>query len=192
MQTVYNVQVLRATAALMVVVYHGLHNQKIVYDCDAVGRPLASGVDVFFVVSGFVMVYVTSQRAVTPWAFLRDRMIRIYPVYWLVTLLLVLLTLTGFKPVGVHAWDVEDLVSSLALWPSMRADGQPTPIVSVAWTLIYEMLFYFVFAASLVLRAPLLRVSAISVLFSAVVVLGRIFSMSLPFWLVVWTDPILL
>ena len=44
----------------------------------------ASGVHVFFVISGFVMVYTTFRSGLTAGAFLSRRLIRIYPIYWLV------------------------------------------------------------------------------------------------------------
>lgn len=188
---VYNIQGLRAIAALMVVLYHGVHDQNNAYRSDLHADALASGVDIFFVVSGFVMVYVTHESRATPFAFLKDRILRIYPVYWLVTLMLVMLTCFGLKPVGVHAWDAGDLFSSLVLFPNVRADGRASPIVSVAWTLIFEVYFYVVFAASLLIRASAIRVITITSAFTGVVLLGILVA-DKPLWLKTYSDPVIL
>ena len=79
----YNLQILRGIAALSVVFYHtdfrvsgGHHTQFF-------------GVPIFFVISGFIMCYITRDN---PTNFLRNRAIRIVPMYWLCTLALVLIT----------------------------------------------------------------------------------------------------
>ena len=45
-----------------------------------------AGVDIFFVISGFIMVYTTMDREITPWSFMADRIARIVPAYWAATL----------------------------------------------------------------------------------------------------------
>ncbi len=81
MGRLFSVQYLRAFAAFGVVVFHA---QSFTY-----GRALvigSAGVDVFFVISGFVMWTVTAYRAQTPGDFLLNRIVRIVPMYWFVTL----------------------------------------------------------------------------------------------------------
>ena len=71
-----SVQYLRAMAALLVVGYH--INSYQVY--------LMSGVDIFFVISGFIM-WQSTRGGTSPRQFLTNRLIRIVPLYWLVTFL---------------------------------------------------------------------------------------------------------
>src|SRR5687767_4907064 len=77
-----NIQVLRAVAALLVVFVH-LDGFLRVLGLRPFGH---GGVDLFFVISGFIMVYTTRGRPITPAAFLLNRITRIAPIYWLITL----------------------------------------------------------------------------------------------------------
>lgn len=192
MKTIHNVQLLRAVAAYMVVghhILHGLHNRHGVSKELTLG---AAGVDIFFVISGFIMVYTTSTRALKPWTFLTNRAVRIYPMYWCILAVVVALSLAGLRPVGLQAWDNGDLISSILLVPNERADGQPTPLLTVAWTLVYEMFFYLVFAVSLGLkasaRARVVLISGLFVLFCAVHVVLK----PTAFAAQVYTNPLLL
>ncbi|MEQ8405171.1 MAG: acyltransferase [Oceanicaulis sp.] len=106
-----------------------------------------SGVDLFFVISGFVMVYVTrhAPHGSAPFAarFLYARVTRIYPAYWLATLGVI----AGYMVMGgALTRDAGELnyLSSFLLWP--EAD---LPILIVGWTLIHEVYFYLVFTALL-------------------------------------------
>ncbi|MGJ3230227.1 MAG: acyltransferase family protein [Oceanicaulis sp.] len=144
------IQVLRAIAAALVLIAHLSQHEDRFLSSQVI--PLwvsagVSGVDLFFVLSGFVMVYVTRHAAhgLTPFIgrFLYARVTRIYPAYWLATLA----TLAGYLAfAGMLQRDFGELnfVTSFLLWP----DSHP-PIVPVGWTLIHEMYFYLVFAAML-------------------------------------------
>src|SRR3546814_17001958 len=79
MHTLYVIQYLRAFAALAVVIFHAAERTGHHF---AIG---AAGVDVFFVVSGFIMMAISDRRPTRPLTFLRDRILRIAPSYWLVT-----------------------------------------------------------------------------------------------------------
>ena len=89
--TFLTIQALRAVAALLVVLLHALETWGERVDPAAPGvnwENGASGVDIFFIISGFVMV-ISSQRLVDrpgAWrTFLQHRVIRIVPLYWLLT-----------------------------------------------------------------------------------------------------------
>jgi len=89
-----NIQALRAFAALNVVLFHAI-GAGMAYDMKPLFlAPLegwgANGVDVFFVISGFVMMVAQQQNPKSPRAFLRGRVARIVPVYWAATALMVL------------------------------------------------------------------------------------------------------
>lgn len=152
-----NLQALRAVAAYLVVLYHFLALQASQVFPGA--RYLsfgAAGVDIFFVISGFIMVVTTMKREIAPAEFLLHRIARIVPVYWVITLLLASIALCGFKPAGLLRLQPDWLAQSLLFIPFDR-DGRLEPIISVGWTLNYEMFFYILFAAALFIRSALTR-----------------------------------
>jgi peptidoglycan/LPS O-acetylase OafA/YrhL len=82
-----NIQLLRGVAALMVVVFHlVVKMQPFGFDGSQVSF-LQGGVDIFFVISGFIMVHISHERERSGGQFMADRIIRIVPIYWLLTLL---------------------------------------------------------------------------------------------------------
>ena len=139
----YAIQYLRAGAALAVVAYHALQWRSGGFD---VGR---AGVDVFFVISGFIMWTVTADAAVSPGAFLWRRITRVAPLYWLATLGVAAMAAIrpNFLPQVRGGWG--HLVLSLAFVPHLDPKGLPFPTLPPGWTLDYEAIFYLVFAAGL-------------------------------------------
>lgn len=149
------VQVLRFVAALLVVVTHAT-----LYTHERLDPSLelwlfgGVGVDIFFVISGFVMVM--SSRAIVgrddAWKYFAvRRLIRIVPIYWIATTVK-LLTMLAASGLVLHAdlgWNVP--LSYLFL-PSTNVDGYVQPLLGVGWTLTFEMFFYTLFAVALLLR----------------------------------------
>ncbi len=88
----YAIQYLRAVAALGVVVFHAAERTGTHF---AIG---AAGVDIFFVISGFIMWVLAGTRTTTPAAFLRERIERIVPLYWIVTGVMIQGALFGLFP----------------------------------------------------------------------------------------------
>jgi peptidoglycan/LPS O-acetylase OafA/YrhL len=148
------IQILRAIAAILVVMHHALEESL-----GAVAEPKApdwlvtfgaAGVDIFFVISGFIMFYVSfpaDRPAVSPTSFLRKRIARIYPFYWLCVAFFLCLKSIGLFH-GLHL-DADILIRSFLLLPSSHL------VIGVAWTLVYEMYFYLIFATSLFFGRPL-------------------------------------
>ncbi len=120
--------------------------------------PLEAGVDLFFVISGFVMVWSSwdafgHARSVAP--FVWRRLLRIVPLYWLLTAATVAVAVAapGSVSDGVRdGWGY--IAASFAFLPWRRADGFVQPVLRLGWTLEYEMLFYALLAATLPLAAP--------------------------------------
>jgi peptidoglycan/LPS O-acetylase OafA/YrhL len=149
------IQILRAIAALIVVLHHSLEESMAAVapfkSPDWLTTFGASGVDIFFVISGFIMFCVsfpTDQDAASPISFLVKRVTRIYPFYWFCVALVL-----GFWSIGLfHSLqlDTDVLIRSIFLFPSEHL------IINVSWTLVYEMYFYLIFAATLTLRRPLI------------------------------------
>ncbi len=109
-----------------------------------------AGVDLFFVLSGFVMVAIAG-RNISADRFLWRRAVRIYPTYWLVSLLV--LAIGWISPALVNS----SIQGSISIWRSFLLVPQETlPLLAVGWTLVHEMYFYLAFALLLLLRAPAL------------------------------------
>lgn len=111
-----------------------------------------AGVDIFFVISGFIMVYVTHKWQSSAGRhipkFICARALRIYPLYWVVSLpLLGLYLLRPDLVFSASIWNEPDLLKSFLLWPD-----EAFPLLEIGWTLIHEMSFYLIFA--LILIAP--------------------------------------
>jgi peptidoglycan/LPS O-acetylase OafA/YrhL len=108
----------------------------------------ATGVDLFFVISGFIMI-VTTHNVVhgpeTAKRFLLRRIARIYPPYFVVTLGILVLFL--LKPDMVNSSQAQgpDILSSFLLLPQVGL-----PLLLVSWTLVFEMYFYIVLALALI------------------------------------------
>lgn len=144
MKTLYGIQYLRAFAAIAVVAFHAAEKTGAHF---AIG---AAGVDVFFVISGFIMWVITARRPVTPLKFLSDRIVRIVPIYWLATAVMVAGALAGLFP--NLQLTVAHVVGSFLFVP-MRSpsSGEIWPVLVQGWTLNFEMFFYAVFALALLL-----------------------------------------
>lgn len=149
MNTIRSVQYLRAVAAFAVLIFHA---------CEPVGRSFvvgSAGVDVFFVISGFILWHIAAQRQPRPGAFLLGRIIRIVPAYWAVTLAMVaasLMVANSFPRLSPEPWHV---LLSLLFVPHADPHGLVFPVLAAGWTLNFEMFFYVLFALSLALPARL-------------------------------------
>ena len=155
-RTYFGVQALRAVAALFVVGYHAT-----LLPFEA-GTPLAGGVwstgacgvDIFFVISGFVMAVTApglAGRADGGRVFLWRRIVRVVPLYWLFTTAVWAWQGFGFGPEAGGAWHV---AASYLFIPSFDRAHLPVPLLQVGWTLNFEMMFYLLFAAALALEMP--------------------------------------
>lgn len=185
------VQYLRAAAALFVVLAHAIGDYKSVTGVDLL--PLhylgAVGVDLFFVISGFVMVQSTGSAFGTRHAaavFLTRRAFRIAPLYWIVMALYALLQIAQGK---WHVIDAQRITASALFFPYQAADGTMAPFYGIGWTLNYEMFFYGVFALWLGQRRGLALPGIAASIFAAVIA-GQIVPLPQP--LAYWFNAIIL
>jgi peptidoglycan/LPS O-acetylase OafA/YrhL len=133
--------------------------------------PWSAGVDIFFVISGFVMTYLTQGRfgeQGAPRAFLIRRFIRIVPPYWMFTTLMVATVLFFGEHVRNTRPDPAVIATSYLFVPWPRADGQLNPLLSQGWTLNYEAFFYLAFAAALFFKRGLWWLTGAFLLLAAV------------------------
>lgn len=185
-------QVLRAVAALSVVVFHA---GRYVADRvpEAAWRWGEFGVDVFFVLSGCVMAWAT--RPGTPaLAFFARRFARIAPMYWLATLVVAVALWQWPSLFHAAVLDPMHLAQSLAFLPhySPGAPDQIWPLFVPGWTLNYEMYFYLVFAATLPwITSAGWRVVVVTALLAMGVAVARPFSgPAAPAWAVFLGQPL--
>ncbi|HEY0148241.1 MAG TPA: acyltransferase [Allosphingosinicella sp.] len=179
------VQYLRALAALQVVVYHSS------VEADRLILLGNFGVPLFFVVSGFIMMVVT-ERECSPFAFLRRRIARVAPIYWIATTtLLGLAALQGWAFWADRARWPHVAFSYLFLpWGRANADEHFFPILGVGWTLNYEMFFYALVGLSLLLPGRF-KVAALSAVMLGLVALGALAQPTFAI-LAFWTEPVIL
>ena len=193
----HTIQALRAVAALLVLVYHTR-----AIEMDAIARkglneaPMLStfvqngfsGVDFFFVISGFIMIYVTGKvqpRLATAGAFLFARAARIYPLWWLFAAIMTAYFFLAYGGVPFGAETLEDgsrmmrensalhLIYSYALLPQLTV-----PIHGVGWTLVHEMHFYIGFALLILLPRRFLPLGLAG--WAAIILLGTLTGLQQP------------
>jgi exopolysaccharide production protein ExoZ len=204
MSKLVNIQILRAVAALVVVIYHlGVEATKI---CDATKQACAydttvglNGIALFFMISGFIMVAISWDdfaKSGAAMGFLRRRLERIVPVYWIVTTLAVAGVMIVPSLLNVPVMDAGYILSSYLFWPMARVNGLVRPIANLGWTLDLEMMFYLVFTLALFWRrwAGMIFAIAILLILSILQIAGLFTadgnwpSVALNFW----GDPIIL
>lgn len=167
-----SVQVLRGVAALLVLIFHTSavlvgEEYKSTRTFGAFWEQGYAGVDMFFVISGFIMVYVTQGQAPSAASaakFLYGRITRVYPLWWIFAILMMIYFWISYQqpapPDRINPNDVLAYsIKSLLLIPQ-----EHYPVLVTGWTLIHEILFYIIFAAGLLLPRK-----------------------SLPVWLGLWT-----
>ncbi len=148
-EPIRSVEWLRAIAAVMVVAFHS--SQGIEFRTGFLTSRMtdfgAAGVDIFFVISGFIMTVTTAGRPLLWHEFLTRRIIRLMPIYWTLTLvkaasLVILPSLVLFS-----VFSLPNVATSLLLVPYDTPGRGVVPLIIVAWTLEIELMFYVVFAA---------------------------------------------
>lgn len=141
------IQYLRAFAAIAVAIFHLTLAQEQFFPKKEAVIPVFYGlwgVDIFFVISGFIMVHIThgqhdGLRSVG--VFWRNRVARIVPAYWFFTLLMFFLVPVLHEYVQkIKPYNIEDLIRSLFF---IKVDA--FPVLLVGWTLNYEIFFYLIF-----------------------------------------------
>ena len=160
-----SIQALRAIAALLVFWGHAINAVHLKVEADFPHLYGPFGVDLFFVISGFVMVYSSERlfgRRGAPMTFFVRRLARIVPLYWVATAVLVWFV--------VPYASTKAVLGSLFFAPHIPSEA---PLLFVGWTLIFEMFFYAVFAIALFAKRRFVVVAGVTVfLISFSVLLG--------------------
>lgn len=153
-----SIQLLRAIAAVVVVFGHA---QTEAWQANSTFSPtrfdFGIGVDVFFIVSGFVMV-ISSRKLVgiagAAGAFISKRLMRVVPLYWFYTCGMLLAIALFPSALNNAAASLPMILSSFLFLPFPNANGEYVPVLALGWTLNYEMFFYALFAIALLRRNP--------------------------------------
>lgn len=147
----------------------------------------AFGIDIFFVISGFIMSTILLRNKQAPgaratWKFLKARLIRIFPIYWVFAIL------ESVRLLHSHSFFLQNFFPSFLLLPGLFP--RYPLVVGFSWTMIFEMFFYYVLA--LVLLVTVKRAVPVSIaIIGLTVLLGKIVGVHSPAWVVV-SSPILL
>ena len=156
-----SLQIGRALAALAVALQHTIRDAdryyprytgtEVGYTADPRGwvELLGGGVDVFFVISGVVMVLSTQSGNSRPLSFLYRRFARIFPLWWVLTAVYIVLLLVLPQLFQASFFDPVHATCSMLLIPCTGPEGKVIPLIYAGWTLTYELVFYGLFALSL-------------------------------------------
>lgn len=154
---VQSIQILRGGAAWMIVIHHFMQQFYNFQSTNPVGDFFSHygqfGVDVFFVISGFIMAYILSTSEKNSKEFVLNRIIRIVPNYWFWTFVILIM---GFfiKELYTSQATLQSVLMSLFFIPhdnpSQLLGFYPT--LTVGWTLNIEMFFYAIIAFVLLLK----------------------------------------
>jgi len=189
--TVITVQYLRAVAASLVVFHHAMAPPALQsYYRHSFGE---FGVDLFFVISGYIMWTTTARGQRGPASFWAARIVRIVPLYWVYTTLFLAVALIMpqalFTPPGL---DPVFILKSYLFVPAIHPHfGGVVPVYTLGWTLNCEMFFYLVFGVCLLVVRPNIRIALLAALFLLLALTGWMAAPQGPI-LMTYTNPILL
>lgn len=159
-----NLQILRFVAAFMVLIDHLQYEiaSRSFIDANRF-HPThtlfwAGGVDIFFVISGFIMFTIGKDRfgaKGASWHFFARRLVRVVPVYWIFNILMLISLLLFSHRINHNNVSWVDVVTSFLFIPHHNSFGAYSPIITLGWTLNFEMFFYVLFALALLFRRVL-------------------------------------
>lgn len=134
-----SIQTLRFIAASLIVLVHSAGE----FGFRSFG---AFGVDIFFVISGFIIYFVTSSNSKN---FIVKRLVRIVPLYWLLTTVTIIVLYADDSIFRSVKFDFFHFLSSLFFIPNWNISSNYQPILKLGWTLNLEMVFYLIFYLSM-------------------------------------------
>lgn len=141
-----SIQALRGIAALMVVGFHVFAQIERMGFTGARIEALASGVDIFFVISGFIIWQTTTNRPNRKaHEFWRDRLARIIPLYWLMTAFIVVVSIVAPSLLQSTKFELDYVLKSFFFVPTTSPTStEYVPILANGWTLNFEVFFYLI------------------------------------------------
>lgn len=188
-----SIQILRFLAAAIVVVAHATQAYLIkVQGTDGSGywHLGTFGVDVFFVISGFVMVAASDRlgrNLAAAWLFLKRRFVRVVPLYWFYTTAKIAIVFLFPFASEKEVPSFFHIISSYLFFPFEGRLGGYWPVLPVGWTLNFEMFFYICFALSILFFRN--RIVGVIFFFSVVAALACYFDDG---WILFYKDSVLI
>lgn len=160
---------MRAIAALMVVIFHSAEKGgQYSYDPLSWFTVGNAGVDLFFIISGFIMCHTVDKKDVDFIRFIKSRLHRIIPIYWLLTSFALVVFLIAPEKVNSSGGNT-NIFTSYFLLPT-----EDKYLIQNGWTLRFEFLFYLIFAISLSIKAAYKYLVPMGIIFG-LVSLGGLF-----------------
>ncbi len=149
-------QVLRGIAAILIMAKHTLYEVDLISPIEfnyGNTKNYTVGIDIFFVLSGFIMIYISHGQTGVAAAkeFMLRRVLRIVPTYWFYTFALAVVALVMPQVLGKAEFIPLDFLKSLFFIPYINSAGDMQPFLANGWSLNYEMYFYAIFALCLIL-----------------------------------------
>ena len=189
---ILSIHYLRGIAALLVALYHLAESKETPLALVSVSKWMASGVDVFFVISGFVIYLNYLNKNLSPLSFLIRRFIRVIPLYWIFLIMLIILNFLfpklAFNNVSIN---FESVYKSLIFIPYFDIKNHEIwPILIPGWTLNYEIFFYLLFSFFLFKTKKHILIS-MAVIFSILLITGFLIKTNNAI-LLTYTNPLLL
>lgn len=184
---IYSVQFLRGIAALMVVISH-VAFKGYQYNIDTLQwyHIGGSGVDLFFIISGFIMCHTTYNKEINFLNFMKNRFIRIIPLYWVLSFFALIVFLISPNLINSSGGKT-GIIESFLLIPN----GSKF-LINNGWTLSFEFYYYFIFSFFLILLLKdIYRYIFIIIYFSAAVLLGLILQPQSDFLIFIMNDLLL-
>lgn len=164
------IQLLRAFAVFLVALAHSSSQ----INAPQLFRPELGhfGVDIFFIISGFIMVLTTEKKKQGAISFFLDRLTRIVPVYWFYSFVLLAVSIIAPSALRGTEFSLGHLILSLGFIPHVNpATESFSPFLRLGWTLNMEMMFYCVFSLAMFTHFQK-RVTIASTTLAVLVILG--------------------
>jgi exopolysaccharide production protein ExoZ len=167
-EQIHSLQALRAIAACAVVYFHSRTRVQLILGAqsgvaDSIADLGTAGVDLFFVLSGFLMTNLHKEQFGTGASlrFLSHRIIRIVPLYWLLSGLgMAVLLIAPQLFSSIREISIPWILGNFLFVPWPQRSGTMEHVLIVGWTLDYEMYFYVLFALAMMSRRGLPLLSA--------------------------------
>lgn len=154
---ILSIQMLRGLAALLVVYMHAIIHQTQLNIGNSVQQQFyfwatfgAVGVDIFFVISGFIITVISAKflREHGVKDFFIKRLIRIVPIYWLLSLL----EITNSFIQHPERLNAQEIIKTITILPIFDQNSFVFPVIGLGWTLAFEVYFYLVVGLFLATR----------------------------------------
>lgn len=172
-ETVVAIQYLRAVAASLIVFQHAMGVPAFVHYAAHFGTV---GVDLFFVISGYIMWVTTESRERSPLRFWLARIVRIVPLYWMFTAAYLAAALVTPESFFNLKLDATHIVKSFLFIPAEHPNlnGMIAPVYALGWTLNYEMFFYLLFGFCLFVPNRAVRFVLLAATFLGLIAFGLV------------------